>query len=494
MPAPRRRSSSSSMPRRTSTPAKKVKERTKRGAAVLKALRTPRTHPSGPPKPPSPRPRASKATTYWLTNVLVVEGDAKTLDKVAKQLAKVSGVTSIRAPKIYPLVKPVETSVAILAAAGDRSGASRRSGADEAWADGVLGQGIVVANIDTGVDFTHPPWSSSYRGNNGDGTFTHDYNWWDPSGICGGEPCDNVGHGTHTMGTMVGGDGPGPFTPDTGVAPGAQWIAAKGCEDFGCSESRSCRPASSSSRRPTSTATNPDPSQAPRHRQQLVGRRTRRHVLPRDRPGLARRRDHPGVLLRQPRPVLRRRRLARRLPRVVQRRRDRQRRHDRRLLGPRPVRDRQGQSRRRRARRRRHLDACPAAATRPSPARRWRRPHVAGTIALMLSAEPALRRRLRRGHDAVRATAVDRIDDTLRRRRGRRPEQRLRRRPDRRQGRRRPRGHRRHALRHRHRRRHRRRRSPAPRSPPTTATRDVHAPSPTTTATTTCSSPPAPTS
>ena len=39
------------------------------------------------------------------------------------------------------------------------------------------------------------------------------------------------------MGTMVGGDGPGPFTPDTGVAPGAEWIAAKGCEDLGCSES-----------------------------------------------------------------------------------------------------------------------------------------------------------------------------------------------------------------------------------------------------------------
>jgi hypothetical protein len=39
------------------------------------------------------------------------------------------------------------------------------------------------------------------------------------------------------MGTMVGGDGPGPFTPDIGVAPGAEWIAAKGCEDFSCTES-----------------------------------------------------------------------------------------------------------------------------------------------------------------------------------------------------------------------------------------------------------------
>ena len=49
------------------------------------------------------------------------------------------------------------------------------------------------------------------------------------------------------MGTMVGGDGPGPFTPDIGVAPGARWIAAKGCEDFFCTESSSCPPASSCS-------------------------------------------------------------------------------------------------------------------------------------------------------------------------------------------------------------------------------------------------------
>ncbi|MGH9113301.1 MAG: carboxypeptidase regulatory-like domain-containing protein, partial [Acidimicrobiales bacterium] len=69
------------------------------------------------------------------------------------------------------------------------------------------------------------------------GTFDHNYNWWDPSDICSTpQPCDNIEHGTHTMGTMVGGDGLGPFTPDIGVAPDAQWIAAKGCEFNSCSE------------------------------------------------------------------------------------------------------------------------------------------------------------------------------------------------------------------------------------------------------------------
>src|SRR3982074_2100806 len=67
---------------------------------------------------------------------------------------------------------------------------------------GVRGEGIVVASIDTGVQFDHPAVVGKYRGNNGGGTFDHNYNWFDPSHICGNPslaPCDNHGHGTHTM-------------------------------------------------------------------------------------------------------------------------------------------------------------------------------------------------------------------------------------------------------------------------------------------------------
>src|SRR5881392_3126757 len=168
--------------------------------------------------------------SYWLANRLLVTGDTK----LAARLAKVPGVASIQPTKVYPLVKPVETAPAILAAAGDPEWGVEKIGADQVWAEGITGSGIVVGSIDTGVEFTHPALVGNYRGNNHDGTFTHDYNWWDPSSSCPGEPCDNVGHGTHTMGTIAGGDGPGPFSPDTGVAPGAEWMTAKGCEDFGC--------------------------------------------------------------------------------------------------------------------------------------------------------------------------------------------------------------------------------------------------------------------
>src|SRR5258705_2300893 len=174
--------------------------------------------------------KSANPKSYWLTNSLVVTGD----EALARKIAALKGVTSVHPQKIYPLVKPVATKTAILAAAGDPEWGVAKIGADQVWAEGITGSGIVVSSIDTGVDFTHPALVGNYRGNNHDGSFSHDYNWWDPSGSCPGEPCDNVGHGTHTMGTIAGGDGPGPFTPDTGVAPGAEWITAKGCEDFGC--------------------------------------------------------------------------------------------------------------------------------------------------------------------------------------------------------------------------------------------------------------------
>ena len=43
----------------------------------------------------------------------------------------------------------------------------------------------------------------------------------------GATPYDIVGHGTHMAGILVGGDGPGPFEHDTGVAYGAKFVVAK---------------------------------------------------------------------------------------------------------------------------------------------------------------------------------------------------------------------------------------------------------------------------
>lgn len=103
--------------------------------------------------------------------------------------------------------------------------------APQVWTDfGKRGEGIVVANVDTGVQVNHPALVNSYRGT---ATGSNDFNFYDPMNVCGGTTCDNNGHGSHTMGTMVGDDG---GANQIGVAPLAKWIAAKGCESNSCSD------------------------------------------------------------------------------------------------------------------------------------------------------------------------------------------------------------------------------------------------------------------
>ncbi len=111
--------------------------------------------------------------------------------------------------------------------------------ADDVWALGYTGQNVVVAGEDTGYDWTHPALQPKYRGWNGNDA-DHNYNWHDaihefsPLGdsmnVCGlnlQAPCDDNSHGTHTMGTMVGSDGEN----EIGVAPGAKWIACRNMEE-----------------------------------------------------------------------------------------------------------------------------------------------------------------------------------------------------------------------------------------------------------------------
>ena len=100
--------------------------------------------------------------------------------------------------------------------------------ASEVWAEGYTGQGAVVGGADTGYDWDHPALKNKYRGN---GTIPdHNYNWHDATDTVGDPcpaspvPCDPYGHGTHTMGTMVGDDG---VDRQIGMAPGAKWIGCR---------------------------------------------------------------------------------------------------------------------------------------------------------------------------------------------------------------------------------------------------------------------------
>lgn len=168
---------------------------------------------------------------FFIANVVHVTGSLA----VAERLATLPGIERLVEERVHPL-PPLEPGAAVPSAGGVEWNVAR-VGADRMWDLGITGQGIVVGSIDTGVDFQHPALVRQYRGNTGAG-FAHDYDWWDPAGACPGQrPCDPDGHGTHTTGTIVGGDGPGPLPNDVGVAPGATWIAAKACDFFSCSDS-----------------------------------------------------------------------------------------------------------------------------------------------------------------------------------------------------------------------------------------------------------------
>ncbi|MFI1093820.1 S8 family serine peptidase [Streptomyces sp. NPDC020917] len=168
--------------------------------------------------------------SYWIANTVEVTGDAGLL----RQIEALPEVGRITADRTYALPKD-RKAAAVPSDAGVEWGVDA-IGASKVWSeDHAAGAGMVVGSIDSGVEYTHPALVHQYRGNNGDGTFDDNYNWWDPARVCGvieTYPCDNIGHGTHTMGIMVGDDG----TNHIGVAPKAKWIAAKGCEVSSCSQ------------------------------------------------------------------------------------------------------------------------------------------------------------------------------------------------------------------------------------------------------------------
>ncbi len=108
--------------------------------------------------------------------------------------------------------------------------------ADEVWDLGITGEGVIVAGQDTGYEWDHAAIIDQYAGYDGN-TADHNYHWWDaihsnasfnPCGVDSQEPCDDHNHGTHTMGTMVGDDG---GQNQIGVAPGAKWIACRNMDN-----------------------------------------------------------------------------------------------------------------------------------------------------------------------------------------------------------------------------------------------------------------------
>ncbi len=164
---------------------------------------------------------------FWAQNVIAVTGANRAS---FEGLFTFTEIDALRVNAEVSLVEPVE-SVEAVAAQADRAVASNllHINADDAWALGYTGAGLVVGSIDTGVRYTHEVLVGQYRGNLGGGAFDYNYNWWD---AVNGQTVayDDHGHGSHTTGIMVGDDG---GSNQIGIAPGAEWIACKAIESNG---------------------------------------------------------------------------------------------------------------------------------------------------------------------------------------------------------------------------------------------------------------------
>jgi serine protease AprX len=170
--------------------------------------------------------------SFWVANFIIAKVNAEQLTQLAAR------EEIIRIEKSGPLggLQPGIQNEPIRAPTGVEASLTLIKVPD-VWALGVKGAGVVVAGQDTGYAWQHSALKRQYRGWNGDTadpTVNHNYNWYDAirspgsgGAACGpatNAPCDDNSHGSHTMGTMIGDDG---GANQIGIAPDAKWIGCR---------------------------------------------------------------------------------------------------------------------------------------------------------------------------------------------------------------------------------------------------------------------------
>jgi hypothetical protein len=131
-------------------------------------------------------------------------------------LSEIDGVRLIIPNVDLELVAPVSMSPAPTLAVAV-PGVLSQMNVPSVWRRGLTGKGRLVCSFDTGVQESHPALASKWRGMHASLRSA----WFStikPDTL----PYDKAGHGTHTMGIMVGSTAADTF----GVAPEAEWITA----------------------------------------------------------------------------------------------------------------------------------------------------------------------------------------------------------------------------------------------------------------------------
>lgn len=180
-------------------------------------------------------------SSRWIVNAIHVSLTAQEIDEIIL-FPEVEKVLPNPQWRLQPT--PAEWNVSQVEVRGPTAipWGIHRIKADSLWDLGIKGKGVTVGGEDTGYDWSHPAIKNQYRGYRTTGDPVHDYNWHDaihtinplnkdemptpesnPCGLDSQVPCDDQSHGTHTMGTMAG------LAPDEpiGIAPEAEWIGCR---------------------------------------------------------------------------------------------------------------------------------------------------------------------------------------------------------------------------------------------------------------------------
>jgi subtilisin family serine protease len=176
------------------------------------------------------RERGIEHHSFYIVNAVLVKGSREVADALASRqdVARIEGN-----PRIQNSLPEAATFVGSSSLQKPETVEPNITDthAPDVWAMGFRGEGITVGGADTGERWTHNTLKPHYRGWDGVAA-DHDYNWHDAihdsiGNPCGNDspfPCDDLGHGTHTIGTAIGDDGMG---NQIGMAPEAKWIGCR---------------------------------------------------------------------------------------------------------------------------------------------------------------------------------------------------------------------------------------------------------------------------
>jgi serine protease AprX len=209
--------------------ATQLATKAERGEFVYRTLREHAERTQGPLRR-ALRERGVEFRPYWIANMVWVRGGLDVVQALAER-ADVARVYANPTVKL-DVLDDGRAEQAEASAPDVVEWNITKVKAPDAWAAGTKGAGVVIAGQDTGYRWMHNALKAKYRGWNAATSIAdHDYSWHDAihtaGSSCGADspvPCDDDGHGTHTMGTMVGDDG---GSNQVGMAPDAKWIGCR---------------------------------------------------------------------------------------------------------------------------------------------------------------------------------------------------------------------------------------------------------------------------